>query len=67
MIVVVGHQKSLSTANRKINKMSDELKKFIDEQFEDLRQETAKAFELARLRLRIADSATKSNKQQKAV
>jgi len=47
--------------------MSDELKKFIDEQFEDLRQETAKAFELARLRLRIADSATKSNKQQKAV
>ena len=67
VIVVVGHQKSLSTANRKINKMSDELKKFIDEQFEDLRQETAKAFELARLRLRIADSATKSNKQQKAV
>jgi hypothetical protein len=34
--------------------MSDELKKFIDEQFEALQQDTAKAFELARLRLLAA-------------
>jgi hypothetical protein len=31
--------------------MSDELKKFIDEQFEALRQDVIKAFEDARLRL----------------
>jgi len=47
--------------------MSDELKKFIDEQFEALQQDTAKAFELARLRLLAAEAATKLNKQQKAV
>lgn len=52
--MAVGHPKSLNTANRKINKMSDELKKFIDEQFEALQQDTAKAFELARLRLLAA-------------
>jgi hypothetical protein len=49
-------------ANREINKMSDELKKFIDEQFEALRLDTSKAFELARLRLLAAEAATKLNK-----
>ena len=61
-IVVVGLQKRLSMANREINKMSDELKKFIDEQFEALRLDTSKAFELARLRLLAAEAATKLNK-----
>ena len=47
--------------------MSDELKKFIDEQFEELQQATAKAFELARLRLLAVEATTKLNKQQNAV
>jgi len=47
--------------------MSEDLKKFIDEQFDALRNDISKAFELARLRLQATDAASKLNKQQKTV
>ena len=47
--------------------MSDELKKFIEEQFEILRKEITEAFKAARLRIEAAEAAAKLDKQHKSV
>jgi len=47
--------------------MPDELKKFIDEQFEALRKDISKAFEVARLRMKTAEEVAKLDKQQEPI
>jgi hypothetical protein len=50
-----------------MNKMSDDLKKFIDEKFDALRRDVSKAFEVARQRIQAAEEASNSDQQQKTV
>lgn len=47
--------------------MSDELKKFIDDQFANLRKEIAEAFKAARQKIEAAEAAAKLDEQHKSV